>query len=82
MGTEGPSPGGKAQPGRDADHSPPSRVDIVNEYELYLLSSPAPPYVYCGTSLRLPLVSATVYGVVSQGASYDAIITDLLCFPI
>jgi hypothetical protein len=24
MGTGGPFPGGKARPGRDADHSPPS----------------------------------------------------------
>jgi hypothetical protein len=31
MGTEGPSPEGKARPGRDADHSPPSSADVVNE---------------------------------------------------
>jgi hypothetical protein len=34
----GPFPGGKARPGRDADHSPPSSAEVENEYELYLLS--------------------------------------------
>jgi hypothetical protein len=31
MGTGGPFPGGKARPGRDADHSPPSIAEVVNE---------------------------------------------------
>jgi hypothetical protein len=31
MGTGGPFPGGKARPGRDADHSPPSSSEVVNE---------------------------------------------------
>jgi hypothetical protein len=31
MGTGGPFPRGKAQPGRDADHSPPSSAEVVNE---------------------------------------------------
>jgi hypothetical protein len=31
MGTGGPFPGGKARPGRDADHSPPSSVEVKNE---------------------------------------------------
>jgi hypothetical protein len=31
MGTEGPFPGGKARPERDADHSPPSSAEVVNE---------------------------------------------------
>jgi hypothetical protein len=30
MGTGGPFPGGKARPGRDADHSPPSSPEVVN----------------------------------------------------
>jgi hypothetical protein len=30
--------GGKARPGRDADHSPPSSAEVKYEYELYLLS--------------------------------------------
>jgi hypothetical protein len=30
MGTGGPFPGGKARPGRDADHSPPSSAEVVN----------------------------------------------------
>jgi hypothetical protein len=43
MGTGGPLPGGKARPGLDADHSPPSSAEVVNE-ELYLLSPQAPPW--------------------------------------
>jgi hypothetical protein len=31
MGTGGPFPGGKARLGRDADHSPPSSAEVVNE---------------------------------------------------
>jgi hypothetical protein len=31
MGSGGPFPGGKARPGRDADHSPPSIAEVVNE---------------------------------------------------
>jgi hypothetical protein len=31
MGTGGPFPGGKALPGRDADHSSPSSAEVVNE---------------------------------------------------
>jgi hypothetical protein len=31
MGTGGSFPGGKARPGRDADHSPPSSAKVKNE---------------------------------------------------
>jgi hypothetical protein len=31
MGTGGPFPGVKVRPGRDADHSPPSSVEVENE---------------------------------------------------
>jgi hypothetical protein len=31
MDTGGPFPRGKARPGRDADHSPPSSAEVVNE---------------------------------------------------
>jgi hypothetical protein len=31
MGTGGPSSGGKARPGRDADHSSPSSAEVVKE---------------------------------------------------
>jgi hypothetical protein len=31
MSTGGPFPGGKARAGRDADHSPPSSAEVVNE---------------------------------------------------
>jgi hypothetical protein len=39
-GNGGPFPGGKARPGRDAEHSAPSSAEVVNEYELlvYLIS--------------------------------------------
>jgi hypothetical protein len=30
MGTEGPFPGGKVWPGRDADHSPQSSAEVKN----------------------------------------------------
>jgi hypothetical protein len=40
--------GGQARPGRDADHSPPSSAEVVNEYELYLLSPQAPPWLVAG----------------------------------
>jgi hypothetical protein len=42
------SPGVKARPGRDADHSPPSVAEVENEYELYLLSPQAPPWRVAG----------------------------------
>jgi hypothetical protein len=38
MGTWGPFPAGKVRLGLDADHSPPSSTEVVNEYELYPLS--------------------------------------------
>jgi hypothetical protein len=31
VGTGGPFPGGKARPGRDADHSPPSSAEVKTE---------------------------------------------------
>jgi hypothetical protein len=31
MGTGGPFSGGKARPGRDADHSPPPNAEVLNE---------------------------------------------------
>jgi hypothetical protein len=48
LGTGGPIPGGKARPGRDADHSPPTSAEVVNELELYLLSLQAPPWRIAG----------------------------------
>jgi len=46
MGTGGPFPGGKARPGRDADNSPPSSAEVVNE-ELYHRSPLTPPWRDC-----------------------------------
>jgi hypothetical protein len=37
VGTGGPFSRVKAWPGHDADHSPPSSAEIMNEKELYLL---------------------------------------------
>jgi hypothetical protein len=48
MGTGGPFPGGKARPGRDADHSPPSSAEVKNEKELYLLFPHVPPWRVAG----------------------------------
>jgi hypothetical protein len=31
VGTGGPFPEGKVRPGRDADHSPPSSAEVMNE---------------------------------------------------
>jgi hypothetical protein len=47
MGTGGPFIGGKARPVPDADHSPLSSAEVVNE-ELYLLSPQAPPWRVAG----------------------------------
>jgi hypothetical protein len=47
MSTGGPFPGGKARPGRDAHHSPPSSAEVKNE-EIYLLSPQAPPWRVAG----------------------------------
>jgi hypothetical protein len=40
--------GDKARPGRDADHSPASSDEVVNEWELYLLFPQAPPWRVAG----------------------------------
>jgi hypothetical protein len=44
MGTGVPFPGGKARPERDADCSPPSSAEVMNELELYIISPQAPPW--------------------------------------
>jgi len=56
MGTGGPFPGGKARPGRDADHSPPSSAEVMNEQELYLLSPPKRLVVSSDTALAFNFV--------------------------
>jgi hypothetical protein len=48
MGTGGSFPGGKARPGHDTDHSPPSSAEVKNEQELYLLSPHVPPWRVAG----------------------------------
>jgi hypothetical protein len=44
VGTGGPFHGVIARPGRDADNSPPSSAEVLNEYDFYLLS----PYASVG----------------------------------
>jgi hypothetical protein len=51
MGTGGSFPGGKARPGRDADHSPPSSAEVKKEQELYLLSPECVSMERNGTTL-------------------------------
>jgi hypothetical protein len=48
MGTGVLSPGGKARPGRDADHSPPSSAEVKDELELYFLFPHVPPWRVAG----------------------------------
>jgi hypothetical protein len=48
MGTGGSIPEGKARPGRDADHSPPSSAEVKEEEQLYLLSPKPPPWRVAG----------------------------------
>jgi hypothetical protein len=43
--------GGKERPGCDANHLPPSSVEVDNEKELYLLSSQAPSWRVAGNYL-------------------------------
>jgi hypothetical protein len=43
MGTGGPFPGGKARPGRDVDHSPPSSAEVVSRS---FTSSPSKRLLY------------------------------------
>jgi hypothetical protein len=61
MGTAGPFPWGKARPGRDADHLPPSSAEVMNEYELYLLSPQASPWRVEGLLYLLLLMGSMEY---------------------
>jgi hypothetical protein len=44
--------GGKVRPGCDADHSPPSSVEVKNELEVYFLSPHVPPWNEVGQLLK------------------------------
>jgi hypothetical protein len=55
MGTER----GKARPGRDVDHSPPSSAEVKNEQELYLLPPHVPPWHVAGLFYFFFLLSET-----------------------
>jgi hypothetical protein len=59
VGTGGSFPGGKARPGRDADHSPPSSAEVKKEYELYLLSPKCASMERKGTTLPFTLLRST-----------------------
>jgi hypothetical protein len=60
-GTGRPFPGGKAWPGRDADHSPPSSVEVKYEYELYLLSPHVSPWHVAGQLYFFTLLHQTAF---------------------
>jgi hypothetical protein len=53
MGTGGPFPGGKARPGRDADHSPPSSAKVVPPWRVEGL-------LYCFTSKKTLLFAISL----------------------
>jgi hypothetical protein len=67
MGTGGSFPGGKARPGRDADHSPPSSAEGKKEKELYLLSPKCAFMERNGTTL--PFLCIFLYGIMIDGRS-------------
>jgi hypothetical protein len=56
VGTGGSLSGGKARPGRDADHSPPSSAEVKKVLELYLLSPRCASMGRNGTALPLVLL--------------------------
>jgi hypothetical protein len=51
MGTGGPFPGGKARPGRDADHSALSSAEVVNELGAIRPLPPSASMACRGTAL-------------------------------
>jgi hypothetical protein len=51
MDTGDPFPGGKARPGGDADHSPPSSAEVKNEE----ISSPLDAYMAVAGQFYQPL---------------------------
>jgi hypothetical protein len=69
MGTGGPFPGGKARPGRDANHSPPCSAEVKFEKELYLLSPHAPPWCVVG-SLYLFFLENWSHGTVDHYSDF------------
>jgi hypothetical protein len=54
----GPFLGGKARPGRDTDHSPPSSAEVKNKRERYLPTPQTPTWRVEG-QLILPLYPGT-----------------------
>jgi hypothetical protein len=66
MGTGGPFPGGKARPGRDANHSPPSSAEVKYEQELYLLSPHAPPWHVAGHLYPFYLMKCSNFNGISS----------------
>jgi hypothetical protein len=51
MGIGGSFPGGKARPGRDADHSPPSSAEVLSISRSYVSSPPCASMSCSGTVL-------------------------------
>jgi hypothetical protein len=57
VGTGGSFPGGKARPGRDADHSPRSSAEVKKQQGLYLLSPKAPLWRVAGHILSFSVAT-------------------------
>jgi hypothetical protein len=70
MGTGALSLGGKVQPARGADHSPPSNAEVKKEWELYVLSPKAPPWHVTGPLYlyQFPLTCSWQVDVCISGA--------------
>jgi hypothetical protein len=75
MGTGGPFPKGKARPGCDVNHSPPSSDEVKKEQELYLLSTHAPPWRVAGSiylyGTRNEISIASIYLWISKPVKYE-----------
>jgi hypothetical protein len=68
------STGGKARPGRDADHSPPSSAEVKYEWELYLLFPHVPPRRVAGQlyfTFLLGLPCSVRYAITEKGNSSE-----------
>jgi hypothetical protein len=66
MGIRDSFPGVK-WPGREANHSPPSSVDVKESVELHLYSTNKPSWR--GAQLKKPRDNFTLHGVMTQNTS-------------
>jgi hypothetical protein len=80
MGTGGSFPGGKARPGRHAEHSPPSSAEVKYEQELYLLSPHVPPWRVVGQLYFLQVSNIFVHTVCFKLINFDFYMVPFLSF--